>query len=133
MMYPTMSMDNGQLPPMPQQQLQPVATKVLVLLNMVSDEDLATDDDYNGLVEEVREECAKYGTLLQVQIPRYVGTSPETGTTIEASAIRKVYLSFATVEDALKAQHELSGRQFGPNVVETQFYPETDFAVGLFR
>jgi RNA recognition motif-containing protein len=121
-MYPTMTPMDG-----------PVATKVLVLLNMVSDSDLETDDEYNGLVEEVRDECAKYGTLLQVQIPRYVGTSSETGITIEASALRKVYLSYATVEDAIKAQQELSGRQFGPNVVETQFYPETDFTVGLFR
>ena len=129
MMYPSMTMDGSQT-----HQPSPLATtKVLVLLNMVSDDDLATDDDYNGLVDEVREECAKYGTLLQVQIPRYVGTSPETGTTIETSALRKVYLSYATIEDALKAQQELSGRQFGPNVVETQFYPETDFAVGLFR
>ena len=130
MMYPSMTMEGGQqLPPI----TQPTATKILVLLNMVSDDDLATDDDYNGLVEEVREECAKYGALLQVQIPRFVGTSPETGTKIESSALRKVYLSYATIEDALKAQQELSGRQFGPNVVETEFYPETDFAVGLFR
>ena len=133
MMYPSMAMDGGQLPTMTQQQSQPVATKVLVLLNLVSDEDLATDDDYNGLVEEVREECSKYGTLLQVQIPRYMGKSPDTGATIESSALRKVFLSYATIDDAMKAQQELSGRQFGPSVVETEFYPETDFAVGLFR
>jgi RNA recognition motif-containing protein len=137
MLFPSMMDDQPAAMAQSQQQHQiqqePEATKILVLLHMVSDDDLATDEDYNGLVEEVRDECAKYGTLLQVQIPRYVGTNSETGSTIEASALRKVYLSYATIEDAQRAQQELTGRQFGPNVVETQYYPETDFAVGLFR
>ena len=45
-------------------------TKVLVLHNMVSDEDLASDEDYNGLKEEVREECEKFGSLKSMKIPR---------------------------------------------------------------
>jgi RNA recognition motif-containing protein len=115
------------LPPIVETPPTPPETRILVLLNMVSDDDLATDDDYNGLVEEVREECAKHGTLIHVQIPRYVSA------TVEASAIRKVYLSYAFVADAVRAQQELSGRQFGPNVVETLFYSEADFAAGIFR
>ena len=59
----------GGLPP------QPVlattqATRVLVLLNMVLDEDLANDEDYGMLEEEVREEVGKYGKLLSMKIPR---------------------------------------------------------------
>ena len=45
-------------------------TRVLVLLNMVTDQDLATDEDYNDLKEEVREESQKYGRLLSIRIPR---------------------------------------------------------------
>jgi splicing factor U2AF 65 kDa subunit len=100
----------------------------LVLLNMVTDDDLATDEDYHGLLEEVREECAKFGHLLEVRIPRAASQGG-----IEASAIGKVYLSYAAPQDAAKAQQELSGRQFGPNVVETRFYSEADFAAGRLR
>ncbi len=54
-------------------QPQPFAspkTRILVLLNMVTDQDLATDQDYNDLREEVREECEKYGRLISIKIPR---------------------------------------------------------------
>jgi hypothetical protein len=48
----------------------PLKTRILVLLNMVTEQDLATDQDYNDLREEVREECEKYGKLLSIKIPR---------------------------------------------------------------
>jgi splicing factor U2AF subunit len=46
-------------------------TRVLVLLNMVMDEDLATDDDHRMLEEEVREEVSRYGKLISMKIPRH--------------------------------------------------------------
>lgn len=55
----------------------PLKTRILVLLNMVTDQDLATNQDYNDLREEVREECEKYGKLLSIKIPR-VQVSPST-------------------------------------------------------
>jgi len=64
------------LPPTPAllvQQIAPAApapTRVLVLLNMVTDDDLATDDDHKMLGEEVREEVSRYGKLLSMKIPR---------------------------------------------------------------
>ena len=90
------------------------STRILVLLNMVSDEDLATDDEYQGLLEEVRDECAKFGTLVGMKIPR--GASA----TVQSSAIRKIFLEYATVQDAANAERELAGRQFGPNVVQVR-------------
>ena len=59
----------GGLPPQPVS-ATPQATRVLVLLNMVMDEDLANDEDYSMLEEEVREEVGKYGKLLSMKIPR---------------------------------------------------------------
>lgn len=97
-------------------------TKILVLSNMVTDEDLATDEDYNGLKEEVEEEVRKFGKLVSMAIPRPndPGAQP--------SAIRKIFLEYATVQDAINAERELSGRQFGPLVVETGFFDEQEFA-----
>jgi len=101
----------------------PSKTRILVLLNMVSEEDLATDQDHNELMEEVREECAKFGNLLSMKIPR-----EKDG--VEPSAIKKIFLEYATVQDAANAEKELKGRQFGPNVVETSFFAEGDYQAG---
>ena len=47
------------------------ATRILVLLNMVMDEDLKTEEDRKMLEEEVREEAGKYGKLISMKIPRH--------------------------------------------------------------
>ena len=44
-------------------------TRVLVLHNMVSNEDFDTKEDYEGLKDEVKEECEKYGSLISMKIP----------------------------------------------------------------
>jgi len=101
----------------------PVATKILVLLNMVMDEDLESEEDYVGLTDEVREECQKFGKLLSMKIPRVQdGFAP--------SAIKKIFLEYATAEDSIKAERELAGRQFGPAVVEAAYFSEDDYANG---
>eukprot|EP00980_Cylindrotheca_fusiformis_P029953 scaffold24086_cov176-Cylindrotheca_fusiformis.AAC.3 len=102
-------------------------TRILVLLNMVTDEDLATDEEYQGLMDEVREECAKFGRLLGMKIPR-----KPTGT-VEASAIKKIFLEYATSQDAANAERELSGRQFGPNVVHASYFDEKEYTSDILR
>jgi splicing factor U2AF subunit len=102
-------------------------SRILVLLNMVTDEDLQTDEEYNGLKEEVEEEVAKFGKLLSIQIPRWASG------TVEPTAIRKIFLEYATVQDAANAENELAGRQFGPNVVKASYYDENEYAAGKLR
>ena len=94
---------------------------------MVSNEDLQTDEDYSGLMEEVEEEVRKFGKLLSMQIPRYPTS------TIEASSIRKIFLEYATNQDSANAENELAGRQFGPNVVEASYYDEQEYALLKLR
>lgn len=106
---------------------QSMPTRVLVLSNMVTDDDLSTEEDYQGLKEEVQEECAKYGRLLNIRIPR----SGDPGA--EHSAIRKIFLEYAEVTDAQAAEQELNGRQFGDSYVSTAFFPEADFVAGRLR
>lgn len=95
------------------------ASSILVLHNMVTEEDLATDEDYEGLLDEVRDECRKLGELQQIEIPR--------------NSKKLVYLKYATVAEATKAQGALQGRQFGDATVETSFYAEQDFASGKWK
>eukprot|EP00122_Pirum_gemmata_P015585 Pgem_evm1s14572 len=37
---------------------------------MVDQEDLEEDEDYDDLKEDIREECAKYGVIEDLEIPR---------------------------------------------------------------
>ena len=98
-------------------------TRVLVLLNMVMDEDLASEEDHKMLAEEVREEVSKYGQLLSIKIPR-----PQDG--YAPSAIKKIFLEYASPNDAMSAEKELKGRAFGPNVVDCIYFQEDDYAKG---
>lgn len=102
-------------------------TRILVLLNMVANEDLETDSEYSGLMEEVQEEVRKFGRLLSMQIPR------KATATIEPSAVGKIFLQYATIQDSTNAEQELSGRQFGPNVVEASYHDEQEYAALKLR
>lgn len=98
-------------------------TRVLVLENMVTDDDLANDQDYTELIIEIREECEKFGKLVNMQVPRDAD-----GESVKRSALRKVFLEYDTIKDAAAAYAELSGRKFGDNVVQISFFPEKDFS-----
>jgi hypothetical protein len=45
-------------------------TRVLQLLNLVRPEELVSDEDHADIVEDVRQECEKYGNVMSVTIPR---------------------------------------------------------------
>mmetsp|Transcript_19666 Transcript_19666/g.56577 ORF Transcript_19666/g.56577 Transcript_19666/m.56577 type:complete len:242 (+) Transcript_19666:3-728(+) len=125
----------GPAAPVPQQSAYPsqvptapaagpgARTRILVLLNMVTDEDLATDEELSALMDEVQEECSKFGRLVSMKIPRLQdGANP--------SAVKKIFLEYSSVEDVAKAEAELVGRQFGPNVVQATYFPEDAYTAG---
>merc|ERR1712142_2152 len=45
-------------------------TKVLCLMNMVTVDELKDDEEYEDILEDVREECSKLGNLVSLEIPR---------------------------------------------------------------
>lgn len=47
-------------------------TEVLCLLNMVMPEELVDDEDYEEILEDIRDECCKYGSVRSIEIPRPV-------------------------------------------------------------
>ncbi|CAB4061529.1 NRBP [Lepeophtheirus salmonis] len=48
------------------------ATEVLCLLNMVTPDELTDDDEYDDIVEDIRDECSKFGVVKSLEIPRSV-------------------------------------------------------------
>eukprot|EP00584_Thalassiosira_punctigera_P009299 CAMPEP_0172535306 /NCGR_PEP_ID=MMETSP1067-20121228/7377_1 /TAXON_ID=265564 ORGANISM="Thalassiosira punctigera, Strain Tpunct2005C2" /NCGR_SAMPLE_ID=MMETSP1067 /ASSEMBLY_ACC=CAM_ASM_000444 /LENGTH=564 /DNA_ID=CAMNT_0013320231 /DNA_START=6 /DNA_END=1699 /DNA_ORIENTATION=+ len=118
---PTAPVVQQQQQPTPPAASQPLGpTCILVLLNMVMDEDLETSEDHKMLEEEVREEAGRYGKLRSMKIPR-----PQDG--YAPSAVKKIFLEYATPRDAMNAEKELKGRAFGPNVVGATYFSEEEY------
>ncbi|VFQ68102.1 unnamed protein product [Cuscuta campestris] len=106
--------------------LQPggLPTKVLCLTNVVNAEELTNDEDYEDILEDMRTECGKFGTLEKLVIPR---PRPDGAPT---PGVGKVFLEYADVEGSSRAQQGLNGRKFGGNQVVAVFYPENKFSQG---
>ena len=88
---------------------------------MLSDDDLKNPDEYNDILEDTREECSQFGQLISVHIPR----AGEPGAT-------KIFLEYASNEDAGKAIQVLAGRTFDGRRVEATFFDENKFASKSF-
>lgn len=48
-------------------------TEVLCLMNMVTPEELQDEEEYEDIVEDIKDECSKYGSVKSLEIPRPIG------------------------------------------------------------
>lgn len=101
------------LPPVP---MKP-STRVVELQNMLSPQDLENPDEYQEILEDTREECAQFGQLISVVIPK----AGEPGAT-------KIFLEYASNDDAAKAIGGLEGRTFDGRKVQADYFDETKFS-----
>eukprot|EP00731_Ephydatia_muelleri_P029353 Em0020g997a len=92
-----------------------IPTEVLCLMNMVTVDELQDDEEYEGIMEDVREECNKYGSVVAVEIPR-----PVAG--VEVPGCGKIFVQFQTPEDCQGAASKLAGRKFANRVVVTSYF-----------
>eukprot|EP00934_Nitzschia_sp_Nitz4_P000819 Nitzschia sp. Nitz4//scaffold70_size99833//26396//27725//NITZ4_004590-RA/size99833-processed-gene-0.6-mRNA-1//1//CDS//3329557120//819//frame0 len=92
-------------------------SRVVELQNMLTDDDLKNPEEYNDIMEDTREECAQFGQLISVHIPR----EGEPGVT-------KIFLEYASSDDAAKAIQGLEGRTFDGRRVQASYFDETKFA-----
>uniref|UniRef100_A0A9J8AI66 Splicing factor U2AF subunit n=2 Tax=Cyprinus carpio TaxID=7962 RepID=A0A9J8AI66_CYPCA len=98
----------------PMGQMGGIPTEVLCLMNMVAPEELLDDEEYEEIVEDVRDECSKYGQVKSIEIPR-----PVDG--LEVPGTGKIFVEFTTVFDSQKAMQALTGRKFANRVVVTKY------------
>ncbi|XP_062183485.1 splicing factor U2af large subunit A-like isoform X1 [Phragmites australis] len=97
-------------------------TKVVCLTQVVTADELRDDEEYEDIVEDMREEGRKYGNLVKVVIPR----PDPSGAPV--AGVGKVFLEYADVDGSTKAKTGMHGRKFGGNQVVAVFYPENKFA-----
>ncbi|XP_068194012.1 splicing factor U2AF 65 kDa subunit-like isoform X2 [Antennarius striatus] len=104
-----------QVPGLQRLQNSGVATEVLCLLNMVMPDELVDDDDYEEILEDIREECCKYGSVRSMEIPR-----PLDG--VDVPGCGKIFVEYVSAADCQKAMQALTGRKFANRVVVTKYY-----------
>uniref|UniRef100_A0A3B4BLM5 Uncharacterized protein n=1 Tax=Periophthalmus magnuspinnatus TaxID=409849 RepID=A0A3B4BLM5_9GOBI len=84
---------------------------VLRLLNLIDDSHLHNEDEYEDILEDMKEECQKYGTVVSLLIPK---ENPGKG---------QVFVEYSSSSDAKEAQRLLTGRTFDGRFVVATFYP----------
>lgn len=104
------------------------SSRILLMLNMVVPEDLVDDTDYAELLEDVREECGKFGNIEDLRIPRPVKRDKSAGHQAaaeaqradEAAGVGRVYVKFTDPDAATEALNALAGRSFaGRSIIAT--------------
>ncbi|KAI3466645.1 hypothetical protein Pfo_023308 [Paulownia fortunei] len=101
-----------------------IPTKILCLTEVVTTDELMDDGEYEEILEDMREECRKFGELIDVVIPR---PNPNAA---HSEGIGKVFLEYSDAAGCTKAKSALSGRKFGGNTVMALYYPEDKYYGG---
>ncbi|KAJ4288051.1 hypothetical protein N0V90_012068 [Kalmusia sp. IMI 367209] len=97
-------------------------SRVVCLMNMVTPDELLNDEDYEEIKEDVEEECSKYGTIVEVKIPRPAGVRSSAG-------VGKIYIKYEDADKAQVAIKALAGRQFSRRTVLATEFSEEGFDV----
>lgn len=102
------------------------APRVVKLVDALKVEELENDDDYQDIMEDMKEEMGRFGELVAIHIPR---PSKEEGA-LPPPGLGRVLAEFKDASSALAARNALHGRKFGGNVVQAALVTEEDFKAG---
>ncbi|KAF1975179.1 hypothetical protein BU23DRAFT_552594 [Bimuria novae-zelandiae CBS 107.79] len=97
-------------------------SRVVCLMNMVTPDELLNDEEYEEIKEDIQEECSKYGTILEIKVPRPAGVRSSAG-------VGKIYIKYEDPEKAQTAIKSLAGRQFSRRTVLATEFSEESFDV----
>lgn len=70
------------------------------------------------ICEDVKEECEKYGEVLDMKVPRPSGGSRQ------SNGVGKIFVKYDHPESARRALQALAGRKFADRTVVTTYFPE---------
>ncbi|KAA8515277.1 hypothetical protein F0562_018493 [Nyssa sinensis] len=96
-------------------------TKVLCLTEVISTTELMDDQEYEEILEDMRDEGGKFGDLMNVVIPR-----PNPNGEL-VPGVGKVFLEYSDITSCANARDALSGRKFGGNTVMAVYYEEEKY------
>ncbi|KAG2461458.1 UHMK1 kinase, partial [Polypterus senegalus] len=88
------------------------------LLNVIDERHLQTEEEYEDVVEDMKEECKKYGVVVSLLVPK---ENPGKG---------QVFVEYASAGNSKEAQKMLTGRTFDGKFVVATFYPLSAYKRG---
>lgn len=145
-MSPEPGMGNVPIPkPIMPAGVEPVSgeARILLMLNMVTTDDLTDDQEYQDLYDDIKEECAGFGEVEDLRIPRPVkkdrsrwGPGEAGGQSAldavradEAAGVGRVYVKYRDPSSAGKALNSLAGRSFAGRSIIATLLSEDDPSV----
>ena len=106
-------------------------SSVIRLMNMVMEEDLADPESHKELVQEIEEECIKFGEIARLYVPKRVSANMSDDEQREAG-VGVVFIAYKSVASAKMALKATVGRKFGGKRIEGGFYSDEAFAKELY-
>jgi len=104
-------------------------TRILQLINIVSPNDLRNNDDYADVVDDIKQECMKYGTVLSVAIPRPPPLPKDEEPKPEVTwGLGRAFVEYKRPEETQKAMEALGGRKFSGHTIITGYFPEDKYS-----
>lgn len=100
---------------------------VVCLRNVVATDDLADDQAYHDLTEDILEECAKYATVSAVHIPRHNNLGLTKKAKKRCSGLGRVFVEYESTDDAKTALAALQKRTIDDKPMAVGFYPRDLF------
>ena len=101
-----------------------IPSRVVMFINAVSPEDLVDISDYEEIIDDFRQKCSMYGTVLNVEIPR-----PNIETQTYTDEVGKIFVKFSTLKTAKIARYNMSGLKYNNRLIVGSFYPEAYFDI----
>eukprot|EP00042_Codosiga_hollandica_P034923 m.252271 g.252271 ORF g.252271 m.252271 type:complete len:107 (+) comp54519_c0_seq3:1195-1515(+) len=78
------------------------------------------------ILDDIREECRKYGNVESLQIPRPL---PD----LDVPGVGKVFVEFSSVDSAMTAAKAIGGRTFAGRVTISSYLDESKYFAGQFQ
>ncbi|KAI8929854.1 hypothetical protein BC831DRAFT_442347 [Entophlyctis helioformis] len=95
-------------------------TRILLLLNMVTIDELISKTEYEDILLDVQDEAAKFGKVERIVIPRPIDGRDGPG-------VGKIFVKYSEADEAAAAQRALAGRKFAERTVVASFFDEEKF------
>lgn len=75
------------------------------------------------ICDDVRDECSKYGKILDLKVPRPAGGSRQ------SAGVGRIFVKFESVDATTSALKALAGRKFADRTVVTTYFPEVGLRI----
>jgi len=89
-------------------------------------EEITDAEEYEDILEDMREECGKHGAVSKILIPR-----PTEGDA-NPVGLAKVIIEFADMNGSIKAKNAMHGRRFAGRTVTATFLSDDAYNEGRY-